>query len=90
VFRSPCYAAYTIPFGNLGQHSDDLVFRRATAVEEGPFRFRERPSAGLAPIPLSTGLCPAELDYILLLFVLLFAVVSTGLIWTEVTHLGEL
>jgi hypothetical protein len=85
---STCQAADTAILRYQGQDIDDLVFGRATAIEDRSFGFDEGAIARLALVTLAA--CPGftELDDVLLSFTLQLPIIITVSIRAEVTWPG--
>jgi hypothetical protein len=77
-------------FRQEGQGFDDLVFGRATPIENRSFGFGKRGTTRLASVSLSTCSGLAKSDNVLLPFALPLAIIATDLIWTVIAHSGQL
>lgn len=84
-----CQAADPIPFGQQSQGFKDLIFRRATPIEDRAFGFGKCAPARAAQVALATGPGLATFHNVLLMFPLSLAMVGTGLIGTEIAYVGK-
>lgn len=75
-FRT-CQAADAAILPYQSQGVDDLIFGRATTIEDGPFGFNEGTIARFALVALATGLGFARFDDVRLVFALQFAIIVT-------------
>jgi hypothetical protein len=79
-------AADTAILRYQGQGVDDLVFGRATAIEDRSFGFDEGTIARLALVALATGFRFAESNDVRLTFTLQLTMIVTVLVRAEIAH----